>query len=395
MAKFRLHTTLPKWRCVVILALSACCAACSWSDDKRSGFQLPVPRSSSGPESRTLDTGNPAELNELTSLLSTKRALFIGEIHDRLEHHQNQLRIIQSLYASYPDLAIGMEYFQQPFQPYLDAYIAGRIDDKQMLAATEYYKRWSLDYRMLQPILEFARQRHIPVVALNISADIHNKAFNGGMKSLSPEERATIPYDLHPAGEDYQQRLKAIFDSHPQGNSFDNFVEGQLLWDEAMADTAVHYLKQHPQSRMVILAGLGHMMYGDGIPERVNLRLGSAQSAVVINGNDFGKYPGIADFLLSTAEPRQLPKAGKLGVAIADGTGSVRIESLVPDSPAQEAGIQTGDNIIMLDGIRVTNVAEMRTQMFDRQPGQRMRVVVTRAGISGAAEELQFEVALH
>lgn len=393
--QFRLRANTLRLRQAALLLLVTCCAACGSIENAHGGFQLPVPQTSTGIEPRTVDVGNQQELEQLTTLLSAKRALFIGEIHDRPQHHQNQLRIIQSLHARDPDLAIGVEYFQQPFQRYLDDFLAGRIDEKRMLVKTEYYKRWQMDYRMLQPILEFARQNRIPVVALNISSDIHSKVFNGGMHSLSPEERAQIPYELQPARDDYRQRLKAIFDSHPQGDHFENFIEGQLLWDEAMADTAARYLKKHPQSRMVILAGLGHMMYGAGIPERVNLRLGGDQSIVVINGNDFGKYPGIADFLLATSTNQELPKAGKLGVAIADGAESVRIEGFVPGSPAEAAGIQSGDNILTLDGIRVTNIADMKVQMFDKQPGQRMRVVVKRGHPSGNDEELPFEVTLH
>lgn len=390
-----LHIFPANFRLVVALILAACCVACASNEDAHGGFQLPVPSSSAGAEPRTFELSNPQELAELTTLLSDKRALFVGEIHDRLPHHQNQLRIIQSIYALHPDLAIGVEYFQHPFQSYLDDYIAGLIDEKRMLVKTEYYKRWQMDYRMLQPILEFARKNRIPLLALNIAEDIHSKVFNGGMKSLSPEERAQIPYELQPAGYDYRQRLQAIFNSHPQGDNFENFVDGQLLWDEAMADTAARYLQEHPQSRIVILAGLGHMMYRDGIPKGVNLRLGSDQSAVMINGNDFGKFPGIADFLLATSDPQELPKAGKLGVSITDGTDGVLIDGFVPDSPAQAAGLQAGDHIVMLDDVRVNNFIEMKAQMFDKQPGQHTRVVVKRAGNPGAAEELQFDVELH
>lgn len=395
MSRPRLRFISTNFRLIIVLTVAACCAACSSSEDAHAGFQLPVPSSSKGAEPLTFELSNPQQLAELTTLLSDKRALFVGEIHDRLQHHQNQLRIIQSLYARHPDLAIGMEYFQQPFQAYLDDYIAGKIDEKRMLVKTEYYKRWQMDYRMLQPILEFARKNHIPLLALNIAEDIHSKVFNGGLKSLSPEERAQIPYDLHPAGYDYRQRLQAIFNSHPQSDNFENFVEGQLLWDEAMADTAANYLKGHPKSRIVILAGLGHMMYGDGIPKRVNLRLGNEQSVVMINGNDFGQFPGIADFLLATSDTQELPKAGKLGVSITDSTDGVMIDGFVPNSPAQAGGIQTGDHIVTLDDVKVSNFIEMKAYMFDRQPGQHTRVGVKRTGNSGAAEELQFDVELH
>lgn len=379
----------------LILALAACCAACGlFEHDGQGGFQLPVPESSTSSEPKIFDLGNQQMLDELTAQLGKKRTIFVGEVHDRLEHHQNQLRIIQSLYASNPDLAIGVEYFQQPFQPYLDDYIAGRIDEREMLIKTEYFKRWQLDYRLLQPIFQFAREKHIPVLALNVSDEIHNKVFKGGMKSLSAQERSQTPDDIEPASVRYRQRLKTIFDSHPQSNDFGTFVEGVLLWDEAMADTAARYLNDHPQSRMVVLAGMVHIMYGDGIPERVNHRLGGNQSALLINGSDFGRYPGIADYLLVTEGHKELPKAGILGVSILDGADSVYVSKFASSSAAQEAGIEVGDHILAFNGVKVANLTELKAMMFDKQPGDRVQVAVRRNNAMDSKKELQFEVVL-
>jgi len=379
----------------LILALAACCAACGlFEHDGQGGFQLPVPESGTGSEPKIFDLGNQQMLDELTAQLGEKRTIFVGEVHDRLEHHQNQLRIIQSLYASNPDLAIGVEYFQQPFQPYLDDYIAGRIDEREMLIKTEYFKRWQLDYRLLQPIFQFAREKHIPVLALNVSDEIHNKVFKGGMKSLSAQERSQTPDDIEPASVRYRQRLKTIFDSHPQSNDFGTFVEGVLLWDEAMADTAARYQNDHPQSRMVVLAGMVHIMYGDGIPERVNHRLGGNQSALLINGSDFGRYPGVADYLLVTEGHKELPKAGILGVSILDGADSVYVSKFASSSAAQEAGIEVGDHILALNGIKVANLTELKAMMFDKQPGDRVQVAVRRNNAMDSKKELQFEVTL-
>jgi uncharacterized iron-regulated protein len=375
----------------LMLALIVCCTACGMfePDDQRS-FQLPVPKSITGTEPNVFDLRNPQVLNELTNQVGEKRAIFIGEVHDHLEHHQNQLRIIQSLYAQNPDLAIGVEYLQQPFQRYLDDYIAGRIDEKEMLIKTEYFKRWQVDFRLLQPIFEFAREKHIPLLALNVADEVHNKVFKGGMKSLSPEERAQTPDDIEPASAHYRPRLKAIFDSHPQGDNFENFVDGVVLWDSAMADTASRYLITHPHSRIVVLAGLVHVMYGDGIPERVNHRLGGNPSAIMLNGSDFKGYPGIADYLLATQGNTELPKTGKLGILIGDGADSVIVNEFTAGSAAQAANVKIGDHILALDGIKVANMSEVKAIMFDKQPGDKVQVTVRRA----AQQEMKFDVTL-
>jgi uncharacterized iron-regulated protein len=378
----------------LILAFSLCIAACGFFEHDGDGFLLPAPGSDSGAMPRILDLQDQRQLDELAGQLDDKRAIFIGEIHDRLAHHQNQLRIIKSLYARNPNLAIGVEYFQQPFQSYLDDYIAGRIDEREMLVKTEYFKRWQLDYRMLQPIFEFAREKHIPVLALNIAEEVHNKVFKDGMKSLSPKERSETPADIEPASKHYLERLKTIFESHPEGNDFASFVEGVLLWDSSMADTAARYLKAHPQSRMVVLAGMVHIMYGDGIPERVDLRLGSNRSALLINGSDFRNYPGIADYLLVADEHKELPKAGKLGVSILDGANNLYISGFSSGSAAQTAGIDVGDHILALNGVKTSNMMELKAMMFDKQPGDRVQVTVSRDGVKGSNKEMQFDIRL-
>jgi uncharacterized iron-regulated protein len=383
-----------KIRLTLILAFAALCTSCNAIEHKSSDFLSSDRLLRSSPLPVIVDPVNQRQINELIGQLAEKRAVFIGEVHDRLEHHQNQLRIIKSLYARYPDLAIGVEYFQQPFQQYLDDYIAGRIDEREMLKKTEYFKRWQVDYRLIQPIFAFARDKHIPLLALNVSDEIHNKVFKGGMKSLDPLELAQTPADIQPASDHYLQRLKTIFNSHPPSNNFGTFVEGVLLWDESMADTATRYLKAHPQSRIVVLAGMVHVMYGDGIPERLTRRMGRDQSTVMINGNDFGNFPDIADYQLLTEGGMELPKAGKMGVSIADSLGGIRINEFTTGSAAQATGIAIGDRIVALDGVKVASVPELKSIMFDKQPGERMQVTVQRDHSANTRKELRFEVVL-
>jgi len=378
-----------------IVALACCCLSFNASGHENDSFLLTAFSSVTSPTPVTINPKSKRQVNELAGQLGGKRAIFIGEIHDRLEHHQNQLRIIKALYARYPDMAIGVEYFQQPFQHYLDEYIAGRIDEREMLRRTEYFKRWQLDYRLVRPIFEFARENHIPVLALNVSDEIHTKVFRSGMKSLDPEELAQIPDSIEPASEHYLNRLKSIFDTHPASNDFGNFVEGVLLWDESMADAATRYLKDHPGSRVVVLAGMVHVMYGDGIPERVNIRMENAESAILINGGNFGSYHGIADYQLTTQGNMELPKAGKMGVTVIDDADGVRISKFINGSAAQDAGIVIGDHIVSLDGVKVTNLVDLKSMMFDKKPGDKVLVSVLRNLSAVNQKEIQYVLVLH
>ena len=72
-----------------------------------------------------VDLDTTLALDRLAAQLASKRVVFVAESHYRYDHHLNQLEIIRRLHQLDPNLVIGVEYFQQPFQPRVDDYIAG------------------------------------------------------------------------------------------------------------------------------------------------------------------------------------------------------------------------------------------------------------------------------
>ena len=105
--------------------------------------------------------------------------VLIGETHDRFDHHLIQLEIIRGLHAIDLRIAIGMEAFQQRFQRHLDDYVAGKLSEPELLRETEYYRHWGFDFRLYQPILSFAREHGLPLVALNPPAELTRKVGDG------------------------------------------------------------------------------------------------------------------------------------------------------------------------------------------------------------------------
>ena len=81
-------------------------------------------------------------LTQTIQKIDAARVLLVGETHTRWDHHLVQLEILKLLYQKSPKLAIGVEWFQQPYQKHLDAYIAGEITEKEMLHLTGYFERW-------------------------------------------------------------------------------------------------------------------------------------------------------------------------------------------------------------------------------------------------------------
>ena len=340
-----------------------------------------------------VDLDTPLPLDRLAAQLAAKRVVFIGENHDRYDHHLNQLEIIRRLYQIDPNLAIGVEYFPQTAQPQLDDYIAGRSTEQEFLRASGYYANWGYDYRLYAPIFRYAREQRIPVRALNVPPDLPGKVAKVGMAGLSAAQRALLPKEFGPADDAYRTRLRAAFEGHKstQPGAFDRFVEAQLVWDESMAESASAYVNANPGRRLVVLAGSGHLAFGSGIPRRLERRT-HVPYAIVLNGADEVDRH-MADYLL-LGEKKQLPPAGVLGISLEEKNGEGRIRSLTPNGAAAKAGLKPGDVLTDIDGQPVKNVADMHLALWDKKPGDRVRVTVRRKRTLGTAAPRTFAVGL-
>jgi uncharacterized iron-regulated protein len=110
-------------------------------------------------------------LEGLLTAFDGERVIFVGESHDRYDHHLSQLAVIRGLHERGASLAVGAKFFQEPFQTHLDDCVAGKIDEKTLLINTEYSERWRYDYRLYRDIATHARDNAISLVASNAPTD--------------------------------------------------------------------------------------------------------------------------------------------------------------------------------------------------------------------------------
>src|SRR5262249_46857217 len=87
----------------------------------------------------------------VAAAVATSDLVFFGEEHDDRAMHEYEGWLLATLedaneaQGGHRPLLLGMEMFQRPFQEPLDDYVAGRIDEREMLRRTEYFARWSFD----------------------------------------------------------------------------------------------------------------------------------------------------------------------------------------------------------------------------------------------------------
>jgi len=342
----------------------------------------------------SLDLSTVSDLENLIPALAKRRVVLIGETHDRFDHHLIQLEIIRSLHAIHPEIAIGMEFFQQRFQHHLDDYVAGKLSQTELLRETQYYRHWGFDFRLYEPILSYAREHRLPLVALNLSPEVVRKVGRQGIDALSDEERADLPDEIDHSDSAYEARLEEIFEQHPHGEdqSFDHWMEAQLLWDEAMAQRAAGFLESHPEHRLVILAGSGHIAYGSGIPRRLTRRI-PVSTAIVLAGWEGEIGPELGDYLLLPQE-RPLPAAGKIGAFLDEDEGRFEISSCMPGSGCEKAGLKAGDQILSIDGQPVTDMPDLKLVMWDKSPGDIITLEIRRKRWPSGARQLTREIVL-
>ena len=292
---------------LVLFALSAC------SNNKSQINPHPAIKSGVN-QVNVLDLKAIQPLGSISSNLKTARVILVGESHTNYAHHLNQLAVIKSAYKNWgKNTSIGLEMVQadsqQQHQMVLDDYVAGKISEREMLRGVQWYDRWKYDFRLYRPIFSFARQHKIPLIALNIPREITKRVSKVGIKGLNKAERSQLPKVLDKSNSAYVARIKQVFGMHAHGgakadgNEFNRFLEAQLAWDEGMAFNATKYLRNNPAKRMVILAGSGHLINGEGIPSRLDRQAGT-KSVVILSDVDENPSAKQADYLLFS--PKQI-----------------------------------------------------------------------------------------
>ncbi|MFZ5877313.1 MAG: ChaN family lipoprotein [Nitrospirota bacterium] len=332
--------------------------------------------------------------DQLFDLLSAARVIYVGESHDNVRHHRVQLDILRTLAERYPGhVAVGMEMFQRPSQAALDQWTRGELSDKDFESL--WYENWSEDYAYYREILEFVRDRHVPLIALNVAERTVHALSNGGPDALTPEERAALP-EIDTQDPYHRQQMEAVFGGHVKGAGFDPFYRTMLLWDETMAQSVAQYLTGPAgrDKRLVVLAGGGHIAYGFGIPRRA-FRRAPLPYVTVIPHTDTAAAPAERPDLVMDVEPVTVPlpladvvwavgyedlpaPSVRLGVRVDAAEAGVTITSVAPESPAARAGLREDDVIVSFDGEPVNKPSDVVRLVRRKSPGDQARVAITR-----------------
>jgi uncharacterized iron-regulated protein len=217
-----------------------------------------------------LDRGHKTAMSDLIPILKKNRIILVGEHHSVKRHHMAQLAVIQALVQAGVKVAIGLEMFREDSQKALDEWIAGEMDAKKFERI--YYENWNFPYSAYNKIFEYAREKKIPMIGLNVSREITRQVSRGGFDSLSEENKEKLSEVACRVDEAYMNYIRSAYGAHAHGKmNFIYFCEAQLVWDNIMAINTLAYLNKNPDALVVVLTGVGHAQKA-AIPRQIDAR---------------------------------------------------------------------------------------------------------------------------
>ncbi len=317
--------------------------------------------------------------------LASRQVVVLGESHDSFEHHRWQLQTLAALYARRPDLVIGFEMFPRRVQPVLDRWVKGELSEKDFLEQSEWAKVWNYDPALYLPLFHFARMNRIPMLALNVDRKLTTWVREQGWDA-SPEGLREGVSKPAPASRDYLKFLAEVYQAHNAAvehdtkkdfdfndTGFRHFTEGQLIWDRAMAEAIANAARKPDAPLVAGILGSGHVMHRYGVPHQLDA-LGMQDSAVLLAWDEQRDCkeltPGIADAVFGVAAPQeQTQPKPRLGIALDDKEGGVRVKDVSKGSIAEQADIRTDDILLTLAGEPVKQASEVSRIVQRQAPG--------------------------
>jgi uncharacterized iron-regulated protein len=350
-----------------------------------------------GPEEiLKLPEGDQITFVQLLDDLSRTKVIFVGESHDQIEQHQIQVKIIQALVAKGKDVVIAMEMFERSQQPILDRWSQGLLTEEEFLKEVQWETTWGMDYELYKGILDIAKAHHLKVLGLNVPRNLVRKVAENGIEKLSPEDRKMLP-EMDLTNQEHRSYIASIYQDHKKGPSkdFENFYEAQCFWDEGMAETLSGFLKSSggEGKTVLVFAGSGHVVFGFGIPNRLYRRISIPYQTVVLMAwrekidGDFaftGSSTPLANFLWITKPNPPERKKPRIGVILRqqkEDQKGLWIERVIPDSPAEKAGLLPEDQLIAVEGKEVTEVKEIHQALEQKGWGADVTFTILRNGL--------------
>lgn len=189
--------------------------------------------------------------------------------------------------------------FTRDNQENINGWSMGWWTDEEFVAKSDWKKQWGFDYKLYKPIFDTVKKNELPMAALNVPRDWVRQVGKAGPSAISEDKKAWVP-ELYLGNKEHRSVFDSLMGGHPMPG-IDNVYAAQVTWDTGMAQSALDFMADSKSSKrvMVVCAGSGHVMYGQGINWRIQRKTG--EKVVNVSCVDSDKAievsRGIGDFV--------------------------------------------------------------------------------------------------
>ncbi|MCW8344891.1 ChaN family lipoprotein [Vibrio sp. ZSDZ65] len=226
-------------------------------------------------------TGDPIVVSALPEAIINADVILVGEWHTHSAIHRFQTDLLRSLATNNDKLALSMEQFSRPSQTIVNDYLKGNIGEQTLMSEANAWPNYQSDYRAL---VEFAKQNQLPIIASNAPKSTVRCIGRTGLSyldTLEPPERRYVAQTIDTSGSPYKEKFMNSMHHGTPDQTAKQFA-AQLTWDATMAESIVHFLRAHPDTQVMHIAGKFHTENGLGTASQI-LKLEPKLNVLVIS----------------------------------------------------------------------------------------------------------------
>jgi uncharacterized iron-regulated protein len=334
--------------------------------------------------------GQSIDADQAAARLDGVSLLLVGETHDSREAHRVQQGILGALVERGRHVRIGLEMLQADRQAVVDRWSSGELTDAAFVDEVGWYDHWGVSWRYYRDILRLARDRHLPVVGLNVPREIISAVRAKGFDALSKDQASRLPTDIEATDAEHLALFKVYMGGGGAHGSMDanawaGLQRAQATWDAVMARNAVAALGDSPdlQTIVVVLAGSGHVAYGLGIERQARRsfrgRIATLVPVAMPLGSTTTVSASLGNFVWGVVE-EPAPLYPALGASLRRGNEGTTVSFVEPGSPAAASGLTAGDALLEIDGQKVSTPGTVGRVIGEKDWGDGVDALVRRDG---------------
>lgn len=231
-------------------------------------------------------TGQKITMTDLAKVARQYDVVVFGEYHDNQQLHQLEADFLVSSYAQGEKIAISLEMFEEDVQPILNDYLQGTGSEADFLAHARPWNNYQQAYR---PLVEFAKEHQLAVIAANIPRNIANYyAKHGSLAGIPAALTKYVPVEHRILAGAYKDKFTSYMVANGRKaemnitlEKIENFYGAQCLKDDAMAENIIKYKDSHEKNLVIHYNGDFHSNSYLGVVEKMRLLRPSLKIVVI------------------------------------------------------------------------------------------------------------------